>query len=352
MPPRLLVVSNQVDSTREPGLFDVLDHLVDSGHLTDYAYVATGRVAGEAPVQRRTRIVTDVMSARFDMVLALAPAGQLRDVPQVLDLVADRPLVYWEGDAWGRGKPIPESMGAWLTASEWVFSVAGEPQTSLLRRHGARVVLPTVNTYDHLLFAEEERAFDGGQPAHACVFVGSNLARLPGVTGLPGSRDRRKLVMRLRRRLGTGFDVAGSGWPRRIGASPVPFAQLGRFIRSGHVLANWSHYPRNAGSASDRLAVAMISGRAQITTLHPGMDWLPGEDSGVFLRSSPRAVEQTVLDLLEDPQRALDLGEAAWTWARKRLSLRQALTYMLSFPLETLPAPEIEPWSRLPHLPW
>lgn len=341
-----------MDATREPGLVDVLDRLVASDYLAGYAYVPTGPVVGETTAQRQTRIVAAVERARFDIVLALAAAGQLRDVPQVLDLIAGRPLVYWEGDAWGRGKPIPDAMAAWLAASDWVFSVAGEPQSSLLRRHGARVVLPTVNTYDHLLFAEEERSFDRGRPAHACVFVGSNLARIPGLTGLPGSRDRRKLVMRLRRRLGPGFVVAGSGWPRRIGASPVPFAQLGRFIRSGLVLASWAHYPRTAGSASDRLAVAMISGRAQVTTLHPGMGWLPEENCGIFLRSTPRAVEQTVLGLLEDPQAALHGGEAAWNWARERLSLRQAITYMLSFPLETLSAPDIEPWSRLPHLPW
>ncbi len=352
MPPRLLVISNQADATREPGLFDVLEGLVRAGHLGDYAYVPTGPVVGESATQRRARVVSGLREAHFDMVLALALANQTEDIPEVLDLIAGRPLLFWEGDAWGRRKPVPTSMAAWLSAADWVFSVAGEPQSSLLRHHGARLVVPTVNTYDHVLFAEEERTFDAGPPPYECVFVGSNLATVPGVTGLPGSWQRRSMVLRLRRRLGSRFVVAGSGWPRRIGASPVPFAQLGRFIRAGHVLASWAHYPRTAGSASDRLAVAMISGRAQVSTLHPAMSWAPPESAGVFLRPSPRAVEQTVMDLLENPQATLDAGRAAWDWARTRLSLRQALTYMLSHALDSLPPPDIEPWTRLAGMRW
>lgn len=345
-------MSNQADAAREPGLFDVLQDLVAAGHLAGYDYVPTGPVADEPAAQRRARIIATVRQARFDLVLALALSSQMHDVPEVLDLIAGRPLLYWEGDPWGRGKPIPDSMSAWLAVSDWVFSVGGEPQSSLLRRHGARVVLPTVHTYDHLLFAHEERAFDGERPPHPCVFIGSNLAKVPGLTGLPGSWDRRSLVMRLRRCLGPGFAVAGAGWPRRIGASRVPFAQQGTFIRSGHILANWDHYPRTSGYASDRLAITMISGRAQVTTKHPDMSWAPPESSGVFLRDTPRDVEQTILGLLEDPQGALDLGEAAWLWAQGRLSLRHALTYMLSHALESLSPPDIEPWSQLTKTPW
>ena len=79
----------------------------------------------------------------------------------------------------------------------------------------------TLNTYDHVLFQAAEKG-QGPTPDRLASFSGNNLARVPGLTGIPGSSDRLQLVLRLRARHGDGLLVAGAGWPSRISVGRIP----------------------------------------------------------------------------------------------------------------------------------
>ena len=75
----------------------------------------------------------------------------------------------------------------------------------------------------------------------------------------------------------------------------------------------------------------MIAGRAQVSTLHPGMDWLPGPEAGLFLEPTVGGVIRRTHELLELPAEELvALGRGAHEWARKRISHREAVRHMLS----------------------
>ena len=348
--PSVLVISNQTSAAGDPGYSQALREMTSLGLVSGFTYVPTGHVAQESQMSREMRLIESVRASRDDVVVALSIKDQISKVDEVVAALSGRPLLYWEGDPWGRRKPIPTRMAAWLQASDVVFSVGGQPQTDLLHRHGAAVVVHTVHTYDHVLFAREERAFSWEDPHHSAVFIGSNLSRVPLLTGLPGSVGRRRVVSGLRTRLGNAFLIGGRGWPRSWEAHEVSFPDQGRFIQQGRILANWDHNPHIADYASDRLAIAMISGRAQVTTRHAGMAWVAPESAGVFLRQRPSDVIRTVLSLSEhDTDDLRDLGAASRRWALGRLSHREAMRYILAHAIDGIVKPTGDPWDSLPQ---
>jgi len=123
-------------------------------------------------------------------------------------------------------------------------------------------------------------------------------------------------------------------------------------IRRGRISANWDHFPRMPDYGSDRLAISLLAGRPHVTTRHPGGEWLPGEDMGLFQEPSPKLVYERVANLLDvDPAITNRMGSAARRWALHRLSHREGARYILSRVLTDVAPPEDDPWANLPG-PW
>ena len=225
-------------------------------------------------------------------------------------------------------------MRSWLRISDSVFSVALGYQRDLLRRAGARRVRFISQTYCHVQFGhiESEWHAPSDDAVRRAVMVGSLTGRLPGWSTVPGTRDRRRLVDLAEDRLGPDvFRVYGRGWRGPSAAGMVPFAEQLDVIRAAGVSINWDHYPRLVAYASDRLPNSLIAGRVHVTTRHPEMGWLPGEEHGLFLERSPSDVIATVESLrTRPPDEVAELGRAAYDWVRDRLSDRQAARFMLN----------------------
>ena len=95
--------------------------------------------------------------------------------------------------------------------------------------------------------------------------------------------------------------------------------------------ANWDHFPKHESYASDRLPVSMLAARPHVTTAHRGFEWLPGEEAGLFLASSPAEVRDRVVALSRAaPGDVIAMGMAAHAWVRNRLSNRQAARFVLA----------------------
>ena len=242
-------------------------------------------------------------------------------------------------------------MRAWLAVSDVVFSCAGQPQSTLLRRGGATDVRLVPHTYCHIAFSEAERTnpLESGDLTYDAVLIGSGLAHLGRVSRVPGAVARASLVRKFEHLRGFRFAAYGCGWSGPAAKGVLPFAEQARAIREGLMSVNWDHFPRFEGYASNRLAISMISGRVHLTTAHRGLDWVPGEEYGVFLAPSVSALVERARELMASPiEGALALGAAAHDWARGRLSHREAARFMLGAAdarfLGGLPE---EPWLRL-----
>lgn len=345
----MLLINNHPTDATSPGQLAALQEMQATGELGRVEAVYAGRRPGESQEQADRRVIEGVRQSRCDLVLTLSMKSRVRDMDGMRTALAGRQVIYWEGDPWGPGKPVGDEMAAWLALSDVTFSVGGPPQWELLRRAGARRMRLTIHTYDHVLFANAEGGRDS-PPTHAVTFLGSNLMRIPGLTGLPGSAQRFDLVRRLRQHLGRLFVIGGPGWPRTWSRGRVPFAEQAGFLQMGLVMANWDHYPSTCAYTSDRLAITMISGRSQVTTRHPDMHWLPGPERGLYMADTVSDALTAVRALLESGD-SVTTGRAARSWARHRLSHREAVRHMLSTVLDDVEVPPADPWSRLPVWP-
>jgi hypothetical protein len=350
---RLLMVTNEVRDGTELGLRDEFAHLLDVGVLEAYGAVAPvalarGGVSWPDVVSRLAEV-----AARLEptLLLVLSPkAGQWTgaDVAQVLRAAPSASLAYWEGDPWGRRHRPTSSMLPWLQAADQVFSVALGEQYDVLRAAGAKRIRFVPHTYCHVQFADAEQTWEPprSQDASKVVMVASRAGRLPGISTVPGARQRWRLVRLAARRFGHDFGVYGRGWSGPSAAGMVPFDRQTVTIRAAAVSVSWDHYPHHAAYASDRLPISLVAGRPHVTTRHPDMEWLPGEDAGLFLVDSPAEAVEVAAHVRELPLDAsAGLGRAAHAWVKDRMSDRQAGRYLLresGGPSLDLP----DPWDR------
>jgi hypothetical protein len=354
-PARVLLITNENSPGDADGQLDAYRRLVDTGEIAALEAVSH-RTSGASTVDQTFRVVLDrIQSSHHDVVIIWTPGG-FPNTPtqfdQLEEALGSRPLLYWEGDPWGKGKPITKQMNRWLRRADIVFSTGGSSQAQLYMAAGAKRVLHIVNTYCHLKFAEAETNAPSPVTDSGVVVIGSNLARIPYLTGVPGSVGRRQLVSRLRNDRSLGLRLFGAGWPKGWSVGQIAYARQTNELRKARVSANWDHWPRTPEYSSDRLPISLIAGRPHVTTQHPGGEWLPGEDEGLFQEPSPRLVHDRVRRLLDlDPSVTYQMGVAAHSWARHRVSHREAARYVLCQVLDGVTPPPADPWAHLPG-PW
>jgi hypothetical protein len=349
------MITNERTPGTEYGLRDEYENMQRHGEIGVFRALSPAATAANAGAEAAARELYDAAAELHpNVVLVLSPSGLGHEpewVQRYLESLGGPFVAYWEGDPWHRwGKPVTRSMRAWLAAADVVFSVAREPQFELLRRSGASDVRFIPHTYCHVQFAdvEDRNPLDDAAVVHDAVLIGSRLAHFGLVSRVPGAAARASLVRRLQRRRDLRLAVYGSGWHGRGVRAPVPYNMQVRVIREGLMSVNWDHFPRHASYASDRLPISLLAGRVHITTSHPGLDWLPGREGGLFLEPSVAAVVERVEELTAMPSpELLELGAAGYEWVRRRLSDREAARFMLGAVqhrfLEDLPA---DPWRR------
>jgi hypothetical protein len=355
--PRVLLITNDPKPNRPPGIIDGLRVLVAEGALGGL-WVVSAREGWEAdPAAVHERVLSTLREHDADAVLIMSPAkfpGTRNRFEQLLHALGPRLLLIWEGDPWGRGKPITEQMGWWLARSDAVFCTSGRPQVDALIRTGARLVYHCPNGYDHIRFAEGETT--SPQPHDEndadAIMIGGNLARVPVIGGLPGSTSRLLLGARLRRIPGRRVELYGLGWPRGWSNGRLAFAQQVRAIRASTLSVNWDHFPSYADYSSDRLPTSLIAGRVHVTTRHPGMQWTASNEQGLFQEWTPRAILRRVRELwASDPLEVARLGLEGHQWVRRRMSTREVARHMMSVVFDHITPPPADPWAKLPG-PW
>jgi hypothetical protein len=352
---RVLLLTNE-EKGEHAGQRDGFARLEADGGIESFEWAAPkvmARSTGEVGALRE--ILELIRVKRPNVVVQLTPSGfpYTEDWLRVVVAAPSRPiLLYWEGDAWGRWrKPVPPEMRLWWKAADTVFTVAGGKQKELIERLGGRDVRFVPNTYDHIRYRNEEANEPPTRGDYSDVAVIANFwGNRYFVSRLPGARQRLRFVRGLQKDSRIPLAVYGSNWTGRGVSGPIPYDDQAAVARSALITASWDHFPAYADFYSNRLAILLLAGRAHVTALHPGSQWLPGPETGLFLEPTVAAAIRRVRELIDRPrEEVLELGLAAHRWVRHRLSDRELARYMLGAVdprlLQGLPD---DPWRRLP----
>lgn len=350
--PRVLLITNERvhgDAAGQIHAYQELEVCGEIGHVT-----AVSACSEVDPAEATATVLQAVEHARPDVAVLWTPGrfpGSRANFERIQKALGSASLLYWEGDPWHRAKPITAQMRWWMGAADVVFTTAGPPQATDFLAAGARLVQHVPNTYCHVKFRMCEAVEPPPVDRQRVTMIGSNLMLIPALTGVPGSFRRAELAMRLRRAV-PDFDLRGKGWARLgLRAQPIEYARQADHIREGALSVIWDHWPYLPDYSSDRLPIALVAGRPHVTTLHPGMQWVPGQDLGLFQEASPARIVDVVSDLLPDTDRLSRLGRAAHRWAAHRVSHREAARYIMSTVLDSVASPPSDPWAHLPG-PW
>lgn len=352
--PRVLLITNEATPGDAAGQVDGYKVLEVTGELGRVDAVSAQAGFKHQPEAAVERVVQAIYATRPDIAVIWSPRqfpGSRAHFERIQRALGAAHLVYWEGDAWHKAKASTEQMGWWMQSADIVFSTAGPPQATDFLKAGARAVQHVANTYCHLKFHSCEAAEPPPIQSLRVTMIGSNLMRIPGITGLPGSFRRAELAVRLSRAM-DDFELRGTGWGWvGLKAKPIAYVRQADLIRSGACSVIWDHLPNLPDYSSDRMPIALIAGRPLITTRHPGMHWGPNEDQGLFQRDSPSQMVNLITELLLDASRMTALGREAHRWAAHRVSHREAARFIIAQVVDSVAPPPDEPWGHLPS-PW
>jgi hypothetical protein len=351
---RLIIISNERNDGDAPGQIHSFKLLVESNFLES---VKVFYPSNQSRPHEHKYLIEEVKKGKHDFLLVLSPGSYPIQKIQFEDLLISngkKPIIYWEGDAWGQKnshflsarKPITEQMKWWLAASSIVFTHSGKPQTTEFELFGAKKVIHIPQTYCHIQFYDAENFCPVQKFANDGVLIGSNLSRIPGLTGLPGSSSRFELAYKLKFKYGASFEIYGKNWIPKISEGPIPYNKQSEKIRDFRVSVNWDHFPEYENYTSDRFPIALVSGRAHLTTLHPNSPVLPGEELGIFRAKTVEAAINLYSEILDLGDAKLHaLGVEAWKWSRFRLSHRKAAQFIMSQVTSDVPRVHEEPWN-------
>jgi hypothetical protein len=353
---RVLQLTHEDVVGEHPGQRDGFAQLARDGEIETFTSAAPIAIASSRSEDGALRDLLEIIrTERPNVIVQDTPRGfpYTEDWFRAVASGPSRPiLLYWEGDAWGRWtKPVRPEMRLWWRAADVVFTVAIGAQKKLIERLGGRDVRFVPNTYDHILYRDEEATEPSTRDdCSEVAVIGNWLGHRYLPSRLPGARQRFQLVRGLQDDPAIPLAIYGENWSGRGVKGPIHYNDQARVARTALVTANWDHYPDYAGFYSNRLPSHLLAGRAHVTTRHASSEWLPGPETGLFLERTVNDAVGRVRELLARPrEEVLELGLAAHRWARHRLSDRESVRYMLGAVDERLLAklPE-DPWRRLP----
>ncbi len=353
MKSRLIIISNERRDGDAPGQIDGFELLVEAGLLASVKVFSPSNLSRP---KEHGFIVDELKRGAHDFLLVLTPKiypSSKLQFEQIVQANRGKPIIYWEGDAWGLEnashlagrKPITDQMKWWLTESSVVFTHAAAPQINEFEKHGAKKVIHIPQTYCHVQFSGAEKYAPTKKFVNDGILIGSNLSRIPGITGLPGSFSRLRLAYMLKLKHGSQFKIYGKNWIPRISEGVIPYSNQSEIIRNFRISVNWDHYPNYENYTSDRFPISLVSGRAHLTTLHNNSNDFPNEDMGVFrVATVDEAIEKYEDILALGDSRLFQIGLEAWGWSRFRLSHRVAARFIMSQVTSDVPKVDFEPW--------
>ena len=166
------MISNQVGPDWYASFGETFTGMVRSGELEAFKQVFPKITTAErGQADSLDELFRAAGWLRPNIVLVATPNGFGHEpswVRRFLKSSGDPAVLHYEADPWGGlGKRVNQSMAAWLSAADVVFSVAREPHLSLFARHGANDIRFIPHTYCPVTFrnAEEMPPDQAGDPS-------------------------------------------------------------------------------------------------------------------------------------------------------------------------------------------
>ena len=353
---KLLLLTNEPAHGGATGQINGYELMALSGEIESCKN--TSHREGYDDLSAYDRVLNAVQRKDYDVIVIWSPVvfpNTLDQFAEIIKAINGRPILYWEGDPWQKKdgkKPVTNQMSWWMSHSEIVFSTATSPHFEIFRDIGAKTIVHMPNTYCHLFFKNEEYLSPNSLGTlRDITMIANNSARIPGVSGLPGTLKRIELASRLHFNNKISHNIFGRGWPKNWSSGNVPYSKQASEIRKSKLSVNWDNFIDYHDYSSDRLPISLIAGRIHITTRHPGMNWAPNSEHGLFQEESPKKIIEKAENILfSDPENLFKLGLEGHNWVKNRLSHREAARYVLSSYFENIKKPPEDPWSNLKRI--
>jgi hypothetical protein len=331
-PDRLLYVPNEVDEGDQYGPRACFEELVSRGRLSGYRAVSIlPLVRAHGPEQAWAGLLAAAVELRPGLVLLQHLAGSRLGRAHFRALRAIVPhavVAYHEADAYGTlRKRLPVEARAAGRSADITFVSGTGALVRNFRRSGARRVEYSPQAYDPTRFGHRRPDRDRRR---GVVMIANDTAGDRRFRGLPGARDRARLVELAARAFGDDFVLHGHGWRVRQAAGRLRYDDQELAYQQGAVAINWDHFPREPGYYSDRLPTCMASATPQVTTWHRLLDQQIPAGNGVFFARRVAEVIDIAAGLLTRPRSELDdLGARARRFAAAHLGQDQQYAAML-----------------------
>jgi len=348
---RILAITNEAKIDSAPGQRDALVQLQRNGWIETVDFISY-KMNDDYSTNFQS-VLEAVKSKKYDTFFVWSPKdfpATFNDFEKLSIAIGQRTVLYWEGDPWSVGgiKTYFKQMFWWARISTILFSVAGDPQSNEFKRYSSNVCL-IPHTYCHIQFQKEEM-----HPPEKIdwdpnfIMIANQVATIPFLYGVPGSGTRFLLANRLKSKYADRFDLYGSNWPRWLNAINLKYSEQGAAIRKHSFSINWDNFPKYESYASDRLPIALISGRVHLTTKHGGPSLYGNYENGLIECNNPKEMMSAVESLMNcSPSELFLRGLQGHNWVKNRLSHRQAGQFMISRVNSKVPLPDLYPWNIL-----
>jgi hypothetical protein len=329
--PRVLHVPNEPGAFRQLGYRAALKSLAESGTVGE---VRSYSLLREVLAGRGTRAHEELLCLIKEMqpdAIFLQHVDGMRLTEQRLGRIRRAAphavIIFHEGDAYGRGKPLPGDAIRVAAAADYVFTVGAGSFKERFERDCQRVdYVP--HGWDQVRFPDPEGPLADELDL---VMIGNRVTSRAPWRRMPGALDRERLGAHLERgidRLRTA--IYGRGWKGAAARGWLNYDDQLRLLQRARVSVNWDYFPEEPSYFSDRLPISLVAGRPHVTTRHPGYEWLPASKSGLYLADSPDEGFEIALALLRrDPEQLMTEAAAGRAWAERYLSQRNVTTFML-----------------------
>lgn len=332
-PDRLLYVPNESREGDQYGPRACFEELLSQGRLSGYRAVSIlPRVREHGPDRAWATVLAAAAELSPTLVLLQHLAGSRLRRAHLRALRAAVPgavLAYHEADAYGTvRKRLPVEARAASRSADITFVSGTGSLVRNFRLAGAGRVEYSAQAYDPTRFGRRPPA--GTHRRAGVVMIANDTTGDRRFRGLPGARDRVRLVELAARAFGDDFVLYGRGWRVRQAAGPLRYDDQELAYQQGTVAITWDHFPREPGYYSDRLPICMASGTPQVTTWHASLDRQVPAGNGVFFARRVEEVVELAAGLLARPRSELDeLGARALRFAAAHLRQDQQYARML-----------------------
>jgi hypothetical protein len=333
--PRVLYLPNEMDFREEHGQVGgraAFNEMAGDGTIAElkiYSFLADYYVKKKDKAAAHQALLEVVRSFKPEIIFWQHPS----DFPVEKELIdairacGSSPIIaYHEGDPFDRYyKRIHPEVATLYRESDVFFTIglgSSRRQFSEIRQHPHFYYSP--HCFDRERIGSAVPDLATAETKYDAIMIGTIASSLKGFFKQPHSMERVKLARGLAKLFGERFAAFGRGWPQGTNsAGTIPFEKQAETIQSSRMSVIWELYPEYTFYFSDRLPIAIASGRPFVTNGRSGYDVVLQNAPGIYqVDSIDEALDVALYLRGMRPEEIASIGMAAQEWAFANLEAR------------------------------